>query len=376
MKQRYIVYVLMCSSWAVILGSSSNAESSGNAASSDNQNQVEELQTIFTNPLKPDDYLFKLLGVELTDLAPLQTKDEIENKLNDPFQSRIDLMQKIPADLQVGISEAIHHAKSVLTNPGAKNLYSTVGHTIFSNLEFGNPQALQLILSYPVNIAPKRIIQYYSAVLNPNIPNPIAHMQNNQPIIHLPAAYNVLNTNQQKIYNALGHTAYIELSQKDLKDLEQSIRRHSDITPADIYKQRINQLWCEIAAGKPCEAKKEEKPDTKTSDGKNAPTKDEPGKPSEKTPSQPKDLRIEAFKKANPKLQSALHSLKTAKRHSKGIERDERADIKKRITNELNDYKAIKNIADDIKRRGEAAHDKQRDFAKLVDQIYSVSRSF
>ncbi len=370
MKQQYIAYVLMCSFWAVTLGSSEDSASAG--LSNEEKAQAQQLQTLFNNPQKTDDYYFKLLGIDLSDLAPLQTPENLESILKPILEQRLKLLQEIPSNLQLNISEIIHQAKNVLANPQLKNLYGTIGHNIFSNLAYGDPQALQLVLNTPSAMAPKRIIQYYSAVLNPNIPNPIAYMQNNFPVIHLPDTYNNLNTNQQKIYNALGHTAFIELSQKDLKVLEGLVRGAPEITHADIFKQRINQLLCEIAAGKPCEPKKEEKPDTKTPDGKETPTKETPGKPSEKT----KDLSIEAFKTANLKLQNALHSLNTAKRYLKGIERDERAAIKKRINNDLSDYKAIKTYADDIKRNSESAHAEHRKFAQLVDKIYSVSRSF
>ncbi len=372
MKRRYIAYVLMCSFWAVTLRSSEDPAPT--TLNEEEKTQAEQLQQIFSETKKTDDYYLQLLGIGIGDLAGLQTTPELEAILKPALDRRIKLTQVIPENLRPDLIEALHRANNLLSEPQTKGLYTNIGHHVFTILESGNPQAITFFKGFSKDIAPRKIIQYFSAFLNPDITNALGYTHDQLLIPPIPEVYESLPLNQQRIYNALGHTAFTELSQKDLKVLEGLIRRTPDITQANIYKQRINQLLCEIAAGKPCEPKKEEKPDTKTPDEKDAPTKETSDKPSEKPPSKP--TSIESFKTANQKLQNALHSLNTAKRYLKGIERDERVAIKKRIDNELNDYKTIKTIADDIKRNSEEAHAEHRKFAQWVDKIYSAARSF
>lgn len=329
----------------------------------------EELQQLYQQPLKPDNYLYQLLALDSARLAGLSDA-QLETELNNAFTERVGVARGIPDEsLRVEVIEELGEARALLGDRDTRRLYTSVGHNIYNDLVARDPNLSNYIKQQNIRNARARTIQYYSALLNDEIENPLQYMATTplEPINE--ATYDRLNPSQQHIYRALGPTAFNELSSSDLRALERFVTSDPPKNDMQIFKQRVDQLLCKIRTGRSCEK------DTTPREGeKKTPADDSKPEEGKKRDTKEKDSSIDAFKKANQKLQSALHSLNTAKRYLKTIDKDQRSNVRTRIKNELDDYKAIQAIARKIKQKGESAHAEKRKFAQLVEKLYAAAR--
>ncbi|MEX0848649.1 MAG: hypothetical protein WD055_00290 [Candidatus Dependentiae bacterium] len=319
---QYTYIVLLCM-FLLSVGTSYSGDNEQPDAESTNIEQ--ELQKLCDVPSRREDYFTQLIKRE-PDIQNLPDGEDKERYLTE-----------------------LDQAKNVLPDAQKRKLYGILGHQVYTDLYTRNNLVpnIDLIqyfqdLSTTDNLEPLRKAVELYGILVEEVPienalNRLTPSRNRNE--QEEKKYKKLNEHQKKVFRALGPILYKKITKNELNKLTTFAQTHDE---AEILKNMLNETLCKFEQ---TEKQKNETGKTKT------PGQQEISAPQQRpTPTVVKGKAPENIDKANAKLSSALRSLQNAKRWLKGIDRQERTNIKKRVENILKENATgIQQMANRIK---------------------------
>lgn len=285
------------------------------------------------------------------------------------------------------VIQELQKAAQFINNPENVRVYSLLGHTTYSFIEQQNNQLFQALAGKNIDDILKIAAQFLlSLSLGKDMAEATTDATKSE-LINQPAPTTV-PASDRIIADALGGVLYESLDKTFKRALAEFISANPPADPADvtvpylnnILKEYIKILQCKLTEST-CPTKKDakkERKDKAPSDEKKDAAQDDASKtkakPAEAGQEQSDIAIASAVKRANEKLVSALHELEQAKGYMRSVTGGpERAFIKNKVKQALDDYSTIRNIANALKGKDNSQYNK---LVQLVDQIYKIAGSF